>query len=195
MAHIRFSQYPRNNHSLWYVQAASENSRKQGKRELCALLCNPRERMFPLFMLRRIHLSVTLKWPWLGGFQLPVFTLLNETPESIFRLQWKRKEGLDKMLQTGERRGFVALTLPTWKAFSVMLVYVCRSCCIWQSCSLRFGIFLVLQRVQRVHGIQILVDDGPQSLTLSSPPRLSSSCPVLCSCHTTPSHWDTGSSQ
>lgn len=51
------------------------------------------------FMFGRVHLSVTIKWPWLGSFQLSMLTSLNEMPGNISGLQWGREEGLDKMLQ------------------------------------------------------------------------------------------------
>lgn len=132
------------------LQAVSEY-RKQ--RESHGLLCDPRERMFPLFMLRRIHLSVTLKWPWLGSFQPSRFTSLNETPGNIFRLQWGREEGLDKMLQryrerqtgrvkekSARERQICYSCITHTQNPPVIRVCVCINLCSWWFLSVSLGI-------------------------------------------------------
>jgi len=77
--------------------------RVEKEKESLGLLCDPGERMFPLFMHRRIHLSVAIKWLWLCGFQLSRFVSLKETLGNILKASMREKEGLDKMLQRYSR--------------------------------------------------------------------------------------------
>lgn len=112
-------------------QVVSEYSRKQKKSEPWSFLRHPRERMFPLFMLRRVHLSVTIKWPWLGSFQPSRFTSLNVTPGNIFRRDPERERERERKgwircyraegkweteRREHKRHRFVTLVLPTCKA-------------------------------------------------------------------------------
>lgn len=106
LVHILFVYLRNNRHccALVYPIKLYLNTTGNKERESLGFLWDPWERMFLPFKLGRVHLSVTIKWPWLGSFQLSRFTLLHETQGNISRICWGTGEGLDKLLQRYNQR-------------------------------------------------------------------------------------------